>query len=330
MVDTCTGEMLERGAVEAWRGLWPGQGEPAKVELLKSNDTKKRAICRLLGVGLQGAPVIAKRCRMATVLIERTIYEQILPQLPVTALHYYGFAEEDDTFGWLFLEDAGREKFSPLIEEHRVLVAQWLGRMHTSAVQVPTTVSFPDRGPDYYVELLRSARLAILRNLTNPALGVDDRTVLNTIVSQCDTLEAGWKRVENCCQRIPSTLVHGDFRRKNVFIRTDDRTGTNLFPIDWETAGWGVPAADLAPSRSRYAGHHLDLPTYLSVVRECWPSVDMPTLQNLVSVGIVFRRLAAINWASMSLASKSAGEAVRSMRHYQVEVAEILNGSWAH
>jgi thiamine kinase-like enzyme len=315
-------------AATVWGRLQPSRSAPVSIETLeqkiKKKDKHKRAIYRLVGVGWQGGAVIAKRCRLETGLIERAIYEQILPHLPIPSLHFYGFAQEDDEFCWLFLEDAGRERFSPLIEEHRVLAARWLGLMHTAAARLTTTVRLPDHGPDYYLEHLRSARLTILRNLTNPALGTDDLAVLKTILSQYDSLEAGWKQVHNFCQAIPSTLVHGDFRKKNVYVRTDDRTGTVLFPIDWETAGWGVAAADLAPSRSRYGGHHVDVITYWSIVRECWPGLDMSALQRLVRVGIVFRQLAAINWQSTSLGSEWAKEAVKLMRLYQAELSEIL------
>jgi len=320
--------LLEHRAVKAWRGLRLGLGEPASIEILKKSH-KKRAIYRLAGVGLQGAAVIAKRCQMTTGLIERTIYEQVLPHLPVTAPHYYGFAEEDDTFCWLFLEDVGRERFSPLVEEHRLLAARWLGRMHSAAAHGATAARLPDRGPAHYLEHLRSARRNVLRNLTNPALDTDDVAVLKTIVSQCDALEAGWHELEKCCESMPTTLVHGDFRRKNVYVRTD-QAGTALFPIDWETAGWGVPAADLAHSRRRYLGHHVDLITYLDIVRECWPSIDMSALQLLVRVGFVFRRLAGINWTSRSLASEWTEEPIACMRAYQTELSEIMQAApWA-
>ena len=296
--------LLDHKVVRAWSGLRPGQGEPASIEILEPGRYKKKTIYRLAGVGLKGSAVIAKRRQMARGLIERTIYEQILPHLPVTAPHYYGFVEDDDTFCWLFLEDLGRERFSPLVEEHRVLAARWLGLMHTSAAHLATTARLPDRGPDYYLEILRSARRTILRNLYNPKL-------------------------EKCCESMPTTLVHGDFRRKNVYVRTD-QAGTALFPIDWTTAGWGVPAADLAHSRCRYSGYHVDLTTYWDIVRECWPSMDMSAIQQLVPVGLVFRRLAAINWTTRSLTSEWTEEPIACMKAYQTELSEIMQAApWA-
>jgi hypothetical protein len=318
-------DLLKHPAVKAWRGLRLGRGEPVSIEILKEG--KKRAIYRLAGVGPKDSAIIAKRCQMITGLIERTVYEQVLPHLPVTAPRYYGFAEEEDTFCWLFLEDVGMERFSPLIEEHRVLAARWLGLMHTAAAHVATTARLPERGPDHYLEHLRSARRTILRNLTNPALNAAGVAVLKTIGSQCDALEAGWNQVEKCCESMPSTLVHGDFRPKNVYIRTTDQAGTGLFPIDWETAGWGVPAADLAPSHHRYSGQHVDLTTYWSIVREYWPSLDMSTIQQLVCVGFVFRRLAAISWASRDLAYEWTERPVEFMRKYQAELSEVMQAA---
>jgi len=321
--------LLDQRAAKAWRTLGESRGEPARIEILK-NSRKKSAICRFEGVGLRGASVIAKRCRKAPGFIERTIYEQVLPHLPVTAPHYYGFVEEDDTFCWLFLEDVGTQRFSPLIEEHRVLGARWLGLTHTAAARVATTARLPDRGPDHYLDHLRSARSSILQNLTNPALNTDDLAFLKTVVTQCNALELGWEQVEECCAGVPVTLVHGDFRRKNIYVHTTEQTGTGLFPIDWETAGRGVPAADLAPSRRRYSGHQVDLPTYLSIVRECWPSLNMSALEQLVRAGSIFRRLAAMDWASRSLSSEWTEGPVDLLRGYQAELADIMQStSWA-
>jgi Phosphotransferase enzyme family len=321
-------DLLEHPAVKAWRRLLPGRVEPESIEILGEwkNDS---AVYRLEGVGPRGSTVVAKRCRTATALIERTVYEEVLPRLPISAPHYYGVIKEDDNFDWLFLEDVGREQFSPLIEEHRVLVAHWLGLMHTTAAHVAATARLPARGPDHYLEHLRSARRTILRDLTNPALNTDDVAVLKTIVSQCDALESRWNQVEECCESMPSTLVHGDFRRRNVYIRTD-QAGTDLFPIDWETAGWGVPAADLAPSHHRFSGQHVDLTTYWDIVRECWPSLDMSAIQQLVWAGLIFRRLAAISWASLDLWTEQPSIRVGWMRVYQAELSYAIQAApWA-
>jgi aminoglycoside phosphotransferase (APT) family kinase protein len=304
--------LADHPAARAWREIQPGHaapplpargaaadrqcpqgtwGEPDGIDTLQ--EVKKAAVYRLKGVGPGGAAVIAKRCRTTTAALERTIYEDVLPHLPVTALRYYGCTRQDGEFCWLFLEDAGRERYSPYRKEHCALAGRWLGLLHTSAARLASAARLPDRGPGHYLEHLRSARHMILRNLGNPALSGDDLTVLQAIVAQCDLLEARWSQVETWCEGIPSTLVHGDFRPKNVHVRRD-HDGTALLPMDWETAGWGVPAPDLA---------RVDLRAYWTVVRECWPTLDLPAIKRLANLGTLFCRLAAMNWDSMSLKS---------------------------
>jgi hypothetical protein len=236
----CT-NLRDHPAVRAWNDLVPSRVDPAWIEILQDG---KNPVYRLEGVGTQGGSVIAKRCPLTTV--ERKIYEELLPRLPVTGLHYYGFTAEDDQFGWLFLEDAGSAKYSALLEEHRALAAQWLGLMHTSAAQVATEDRLPDRGPGHYLEHLQSGA-KILRNIANPKLTTDDLRVLESIVSKCEFLESRWRQVEELCAGFPQTLVHGDFTAKNLRVQTG-RAGVALLPFDWEMAGWGVPAADLAQS----------------------------------------------------------------------------------
>jgi Ser/Thr protein kinase RdoA (MazF antagonist) len=120
----------------------------------------------------------------------------------------------------------------------------------------------PDRGPGHYPGHLRSARAAILGNLTNSALSAEDRALLNTIVSQCDALESRWDQVQRTCDRMPRTLVHGDFVVKNVNVRSGP-AGPAFLAFDWETAGWGVPAPDLVQSLllDRVSSVSPDLPT---------------------------------------------------------------------
>src|SRR5262249_46288759 len=130
-----------------------------------------------------------------------------------------------------------------------------------------------------------------------------------------------WHALEECCGRTPATLVHGDFRRKNVRVRGGP-DGIGLFPVDWETAGWGSPAADLAPSRGLLP--QVDLPAYRAAVRECWPGLDLEAVERLAQAGTVFRRLAAIHWECPRLDSPWPQNAIESLRVYHAEIAEAL------
>src|SRR5206468_164689 len=176
----------------------------------------------------------------------RAVFAEILPQLTVSALRYFGFMEEPDgECSWLFVEDAGGKEHAPRPEEHGDLIARWLGLLHVEAARVAAAARLPERGPDHYLEHLRSARATIVRNLGNPLLRAEDLAGLGNIVSGCDFLEARWNRIERFCDALPRTLVHGDLVVKNMRVRLG-RAASALLVFDWETAGWGVPAPDLS------------------------------------------------------------------------------------
>ena len=127
-------ELDEHPAIKAWRVLQPGRVEFQGIEILGKN--RKSAIYRIPRIGQGGSAVIAKQCSYESARVERTIYEAILPHLPLPRLHYYGLVQSDEQWCWLFFEDAGKEGYSPQIEEHRVLAARWLGIMHASAAHL--------------------------------------------------------------------------------------------------------------------------------------------------------------------------------------------------
>jgi len=266
-----TGELAWHPALAAWRRLAPDAPDPERIEVLRQG--WKSTTYRLVGSPPRGGSIIAQRACMAKALVERTVYEEILPHLPVTSPRYYGSIEDDGRSCWLFLEDVGDERYATSDQEQCALAGRWLGQMHTStsilADAAAAAARLPDGGPGRYLRHLRSAREDILRNFSNPAFTAEDITLLRTIVSQYDLLERRWWWLEESCARAPSTLV----------------------PIDWETAGWGAPASDLT---------RVDIPAYWSVVQEHW-SLDLPAIRQLATVGQVFRSLAGFSWVSPQL-----------------------------
>jgi len=321
------GDLLEHPTVKVWSQLQRGRGDPASIAILQNR--RKSTVYRLKGVGPHGSDVIAKRSWLAKALVERTIYEEILPHLPIPALSYYGFvAEEEGKYGWLFLACAGEEEYSPHIEEHRALAAQWLGLIHTSAVGVAAATRLPDRGPGYYLECLRSAHARILRNLTNPVLTTDDLAVLKTVVGQCEVVVSYWSQIEKLCERLPRTLIHGDFAPKNMRVRTG-QAPIVLLPFDWGSAGWGVTAADLAksgmPTTTYWANP--DLAVYYSIVRESWPYLDVQDIQPLAIFGKIFRCLVCIDLDAQSLATEWVEMCMSNMRIYMKDMAEAIQAA---
>jgi hypothetical protein len=312
-------DLSDHPAVKAWERLRPERAWPEGVETLHTET--KSVIYRLAGAGTGGSAVIAKHCPAPAALVERTVYEAILPRLPLPALRYHGFVEEGGPWCWLFLEDAGREKYSPGCQAHRTRAARWLGRLHTSAAGLAGSAPLPNRGPGSYREQLRSARQALLDGLGNPALPAGGPEVLRAVVGQLDTVEAGWQVLEECCAGIPPTLVHGDFRRKNVRVRGGP-DGIALFAIDWEMAGWGTPAADLALSRRGFP--QVDLPAYRSLVGRYWPALDLGGVERLARAGTVFQGLVAIHWECPRLTMPWPQKAFGSLKIYHAQIAQAL------
>jgi aminoglycoside phosphotransferase (APT) family kinase protein len=260
------------------------------------------------------------------------VYESVLPHVPVTSPRFHGACDEPDGTAWLFIEHAGEVRFDPDDRVHRELAARWLGQMHGATAAMAGGAALPPAGQERYLGHLRSARATILENLGNQAISADDLAVLEVIVGQCDTLEALWPGLEQVCASYPATLVHADFRPKNLCLRLADGE-LALSPIDWEKAGWGVPAADLALLLRRGPASHVAAPAYAETIRGHLPQLDLDAIQRLASVGHVFQSLAGVHWSCAELRFESARSLVRpigSMRIYAARIQETLDsaGEW--
>jgi hypothetical protein len=250
-----------------------------------------------------------QRCRTKKAMIERLVHHQILPHAPVTSPHFYGIRPESAEHAWIFLEDVGDQRYREDDPVHRSLAGRWVGLLHSAASRVAAARSLPEAGPPRYLNHLRAARATISALAANPALAPGDGDLLRRLIADLDGLEHDWARVERACAAAPSTLVHGDFRPKNAYIR-QTRDGLGLFPIDWETAGWGVPAADLT---------RIDLPSYVSVLQACWwPDVRLDDVERIAVAGEIFRSLAAMFWVAPQLAYDDYQWLMRPIACFQV------------
>jgi hypothetical protein len=324
-VESAEAGLADHPAVRAWRKLDPERAEPTGIEVLKE-EKRDRGIYRLVGVGPGGSNVVAKRCYTEAAAIERLVYQEILPRLTITALRCHAVvADAEPKFSWLFLEDAGDdEEYSPHLEEHRILAGHWLGAMNSSAQGLYIATRLPDRGPASYLKMLQMARSMTHEKLARPAFSADDRQMLRAIASHCDFLEMHWGRVERFCARMPRTLVHGDLSLRNARIRAN-HTGKRLLIMDWESAGWGVPAADLA----QFAGKALtpDIGAYWSVAQKCWPRLHLSYFRRLGELGRVFRWINAVVWANRGFHEDAMEWYITEMRFYEPEVATWAQGT---
>lgn len=284
------GKLAWHPAVAAWREILPEAPDPERIEVLRQRN--KSATYRLIGAGPNGEPIMAQRSRAVKAQIERAIYEQILPHLPITTPRYYGSRTESPEWAWLFLEDVGDVRYCETNAEHLAIAGRWVGAMHVAATRVAAARDLPRTGPPRYQAHLRAARQAIQVHLTDAWFTADDVALLESIASALDQVEGKWRCLERACSGAPPTLVHGDFRPKNASLKNTGVTA-QLYPFDWELAGWGSPAADLT---------QIDLAAYWSVVGEAWADMRFEEVQRLADVGRVFQLLAACDWEGMRLA----------------------------
>jgi hypothetical protein len=310
----------EHPAVRAWQALRPGGRAPrGGIELLKGRKgAARRSAYRLIDMGPGGVSVIAKRYPRAKAAVERLVYEDVLPNMPVRAPRFYGCVEEADGAScWLFLEDLGRERYCPASDEHRRLAARWLGQLHALSGALVPPARLADLGPACWLGHVRSARRRIEAGLGNAALASKDREVLGEVLGVLGALERGWGRVERRCEAMPRALVHGDFVAKNIGVRAEDG-GVALVPFDWGQAGWGPPAVDLGACPPELGGltADVDVTAYWETVRGHWPGVGLAGVRDWVAVGTLARCVMAMDWEAASLGSGYVTESVARMGLY--------------
>ena len=335
MSERATPEVLTEGvrdhsAVQAWLQIQSDSWEPGSLEVLQQR--RYSTVYRLNHVKQGVARVIAKRCRVSTAGIERTIYEDLLPLTGMPALRCYGLLEEPEgEFCWLFLEDAAGARYSPQLPHNRALAGCWLAETQLTALAHDLKSCLPGRGLDHYLRLLRGCRTMLLRHLGGSALSVEDATVFRNIAAHLDALESLWDELEEICDVMPQTLVHGDFVNKNLRIR-DAATGPALLVFDWEFAGWGVPAADLAQLIDRVASPDLDF--YCSILNREYSRLDLRDIQAVAACGNLLRMVDQMSWATAGqefIDSTQLVKAIALLRSYELSISEALGAfqrSW--
>jgi len=320
--------LLAHPAVQAWRRLNPERVVPERITPAKFKANKTRShltVYRLQGVGPEGEAVIAKRCDRGEGLVERAVYERVLPHVSLPGPHFYGAVEDQDVC-WLFIREVQGEKYDVERPDHRAAAAHWLGVLHTEACSVAGRAGLPDAGPGRYRAQMRATRDAIRNHLDNPAFSSGDLAFLDVLLEQFDDLDEHWDRLERDCAGLPLTLIHGDFNGKNLRVQTTP-SGPRVVAFDWADAGLAVPAVDLAqvatPSFRMSASP--DLTTYRSVVHERWSECDHADIERLANCGAVFRALAVITWDANHLAEAWADAFLPNLQIYQTELVRALD-----
>jgi hypothetical protein len=309
-------------AVYAWARLTGSA--PDDVTITRLSRKRKSYVYRLTGEGLPNGSLIAKLCRFPDAAVERTVYEDVLSEIALPTIGYYGSRDEEETGStWLFIEDVAGQKFVPQDEGHRALAGRWLGTLHSLTAGLGRAASLPGRSAADYLNLLDSVNNAIAGNLANTYLTFAYRGVLQTFLGQLDQVRAQWAQITAICGNFPPTLVHGDLAAKNVQIR-EEAGGQRLLPFDWEGAGWGVPAADLAQLSDRGLGKSISPDLCEYVLHTSGPSGDLESVRELANVGTIFRVLHMVDWQAWMLPTEGIGKTVGAIRGYTTELERAL------
>jgi aminoglycoside phosphotransferase (APT) family kinase protein len=187
---------------------------------------------------------ILKQCAPVAGRRERALYESVVPALPLPKPHYFGSREDEERSVWLVLEDAGDTEPSLESPGSRSLLTEWAASLHVRGAQL-TLGDLPDAGPNHFASRLADAESELEKRLADEEVDDDEADVLLRCAERCRELDALWPLITRTCSAFPRTIVHGDLVEENLrLLPVND--GHVLLALDWESAGWGVPAIDLA------------------------------------------------------------------------------------
>lgn len=166
---------------------------------------------------------------------EAYVYERLLPRGPEGPPRFLE-AEQGADGSLLFIEWIdGRVLFE--VGERAIWeeAASWLGRFHAAfegvPVDSPLDARLVERDADFHrLWLARARRFAVSERRRAAAL---------------DWLAARHEDVVEALVAMDPTLLHGEFYASNVLV-AEEGSSTRVAPVDWELAGPGPGALDLA------------------------------------------------------------------------------------
>ena len=307
------GDPVRTRAEAIWKQVRPDCRPPLQVTNLKPAH-RKSAVYRFIGAGPDGTNVIAKRAKRSTIETERRVHQEVLSILPVSALLLYATADdEDERYGWIFLEDAGDIEWSPDRTECRELAAKWLAQVHLGAAGLVGKIALPWLGVAYYVDLVRAARETVSNGLANDALSACSRELLRQVEGDCVLLQTHWSALESVMSGVPSTLSLPGLSAKNARVRMA-KSGPELLAFDFESAFFGPAIIEL---------YHVDTSLYSRTVGKTW-AIDGEAIEVLAKLGGVFRAMKSIPGELPTLMSAWPERSIRKLVYCSGRVAVAL------
>ena len=248
-------------------------------------------------------------------------YRELATHIRVRSPRLYATVELDG-HTWMMLEDVGSEPYDSRRPEHRLALTRWLLAVHRDARSLDSVARLPAITSETYMEHLRGARTLVEENLDNPVLDRQNRAFLDGVLGTLEATESRWPDLEAACDDCPPTIVHGDLGVKNVRISRDGGVAQAI-AVDWETAGWGVPAPDLSVSRLRMLSPCPSLGLY-SRSPERLGGLSLHRLRRLSLVGTIFRVVAGMDWVAERLATPHVRRPLRDLAEFQIALDSQL------
>lgn len=208
--------------------------EELEVEI--PGEGRVEIVCKRLDrEGLGATARLAKPLFLHAAGREVEVYERLLPRGPAGPPRFFG-AEVEAGRTRLFIE---RVEGRPLAEvgerELWEVAADWLGRFHAAFrdAHADPSPSAPlvEHDADFH-------RLWLVRARSFAPSG-------SRVAATLDWLDARHGQVVDALSRMERTLLHGEFYASNVLVAGGGRS-TRVAPVDWELAGPGPGALDLA------------------------------------------------------------------------------------
>ena len=228
---------------------------------------------------------------------------------------------DDGSAPWLFLEDAGDEPFSGDDPAHRQAAVRWLAEMHTGAANLEALNTLPLRGASFYRDYLASASRLTLQARSDIPGNALIETTLDNVDTIIDTLQKAWPALDDVCALMPATLAHGDFA-KNIRVTRHVNGTTSVGVFDWEMAGVGPPAADLA--RVYGSENTGDLASYTDIARRRWSGIGKREVTRMAHAGLIFRNVAALHWSCETLRPDKLDRPLRNMTTYANHLSDLV------
>jgi hypothetical protein len=287
--------------LDAWRSISGGNEDFAVVMI------QRKARSRVFRLKRPGRDdVIAKRGRERVALLEHLIYGSLIDRRVLRAPEVLGFAvdplsHEGDRYYWMFLEDLGSRRYDPSEPLQRMNLARWLGALGRSTMTLDAAVEarLPAGLPPTYRKFLDVA-LEGLPRISRMRGGSASLTDVFSFTSQLmSRVDRHWSELEETADACPPVLIHGDCLPKNIHVV--DEPGSPVVPIDWGSAGRGLPGSDLGVASVRFDGSSdagADVDAYTEEIRPSWPAAEPSLVARLARLG---RLLWTVKLISQSL-----------------------------